>query len=172
MDNNDSVSQREAKTLDVDPPAEAGQEVVSEVRQQAETQGTETPPLRLPDICERAGITYRQADYWVHQGFLSCASDTTGTGVPRNFSYEDLRVAIVLGRLSRWGVATLHNKAPLIGEALDRHSGQGWLVLREEDYEWIPVRGDYVPSLHEDSFLSIAVESIDQLKGKENGRTS
>lgn len=39
---------------------------------------------------ELAGISYRQLDYWVRSGFVSCGDSGRGSGTRRRFSYSQV----------------------------------------------------------------------------------
>lgn len=48
------------------------------------------------DVC---GITYRQLDYWVRQGYIKPKPGATGTGHTRDFSDHEIAVAARMARL-------------------------------------------------------------------------
>jgi DNA-binding transcriptional MerR regulator len=41
--------------------------------------------ITSPEVCQLAGITYRQLDYWVRTEKIDCAVDATGSGSQRLF---------------------------------------------------------------------------------------
>lgn len=52
-----------------------------------------------PEACRLAGVTYRQADYWVRIGLLPCDTPARGSGSARRFSGRQVQVMWALGRL-------------------------------------------------------------------------
>lgn len=61
---------------------------------------TSPPPpgmLASADVCQLAGITYRQLDYWVRTGRLVPSLPGDGSGSRRCWSLDDARKAIELG---------------------------------------------------------------------------
>lgn len=42
------------------------------------------------EVAVAAGITYRQLDWWVRKGYLTPTVESTGSGVPRQWSLRDL----------------------------------------------------------------------------------
>ena len=60
-----------------------------------------------------AGLTYRQIDHWTKQGYLKPAGSTSGSGHPRQWSGEELRVARVMVQLLAAGftVTAAHDVA-------------------------------------------------------------
>lgn len=53
----------------------------------------------------RAGITYRQLDYWTRTGYLHAANgDTPGTGNARFYTVSEVAVATLMGRLTAAGI--------------------------------------------------------------------
>jgi DNA-binding transcriptional MerR regulator len=58
-------------------------------------------------ICRRAGITYRQLDFWSRAGYLHelPRPPHAGSGIPRYYPITELAVATLMGRLSRAGLA-------------------------------------------------------------------
>ncbi len=67
----------------------------------------ETPDEPAPDdapysavaVCEIAGISYRQLDFWCRTRYLSCSHPATGSGSARRFSADEVRVAVAIKRL-------------------------------------------------------------------------
>ncbi len=69
----------------------------------------ETPPgLTGPALARHIGVTYRQLDYWVRQGWLKPAHivgrPSTGTGHSRVFMGQEIVKAEHMGRMVAWGV--------------------------------------------------------------------
>jgi hypothetical protein len=70
------------------------------------------PTFSAPEVCARAGITYRNLDYWVRCGYVDLDdTDEThrrpGSGYQRRFTAGDINRFATLGRLVRAGL-TLH----------------------------------------------------------------
>ena len=47
--------------------------------------------MTAPEVCRAAGITYRQLDYWIRQGWISPTVRATGSGSRRRFDPSTLR---------------------------------------------------------------------------------
>lgn len=67
--------------------------------------------MRATDLAAAAGLTYRQLDWWVRRGLVTCqqakppAPRKRGHGFPREFTEEEARVVIDAGQLVTAGVA-------------------------------------------------------------------
>ena len=58
------------------------------------------------ELCELAGITYRQVEYWTRTGILAAANpEVSGSGTRRYYAPIELRVARVVALLAALGVA-------------------------------------------------------------------
>lgn len=64
----------------------------------------------------RAGISYRQLDYWIRCGYVP-GVDTAGQGHPREFTAWGERRVVLLGRLTRAGFTPL--RAVQIAQVLE-----------------------------------------------------
>lgn len=60
--------------------------------------------LSTVEVCRRAGVSYRQLDYWIRCGILTPAREARGSGSARRFTATDLLAVWVAGRLGRMGV--------------------------------------------------------------------
>ena len=60
----------------------------------------ELPGSNVPDV---PGVTYRQLDFWVRQGYLR-PEHAGGSGVARKWPAEEIRVLERMARLVRGGV--------------------------------------------------------------------
>lgn len=52
------------------------------------------------DAAEAAGVSYRQADYWLRTGVMKVLVAAEGSGSRRAWTQDDIDVLRVLGRLS------------------------------------------------------------------------
>jgi hypothetical protein len=64
----------------------------------------------IHDVLKRAGITYRQLDYWIGNGWIQPSREPSkrgsiGSGVPRIWPDDEIRVAIIMGRIVNAGLA-------------------------------------------------------------------
>lgn len=55
-------------------------------------------------LIDRGVVTYRQLDHWARRGFLHPEMDGDGSGYPRTWSADELRVAERMARLRRAGL--------------------------------------------------------------------
>jgi MerR HTH family regulatory protein len=54
-------------------------------------------------VMAAAGVTYRQLDHWVTKGWLGAGLAGSGTGHRRQFTDDQFRRALVMGKLIRAG---------------------------------------------------------------------
>jgi len=59
------------------------------------------------ELCDLTGITYRQADYWIRQGYLRCLNPGQGSGTRRRHPRREAEVA--------WGLAQLLSSGCTVG---------------------------------------------------------
>ena len=59
--------------------------------------------MNSEQLATRTGLTYRQIDYWVRQGYLR-PTGGEGCGYPRDFPADEVRVAVVMARLAAAGM--------------------------------------------------------------------
>lgn len=52
--------------------------------------------LNSVQLCEHAGITYRQSDYWTRAGYLSTLIPPRGSGSSNRYSHTEAEVARVV----------------------------------------------------------------------------
>lgn len=62
--------------------------------------------LRSPEVCDRAGITYRQLDLWSRKGVIAPVQEATGPGSRRLFSSPQVQALALLGTLASLGAST------------------------------------------------------------------
>lgn len=58
----------------------------------------------VPCFCKDLGVTYRQLDHWVRQGYLRPAVAQPGTGRPRSWPPFEIKVAARMARLTAAGL--------------------------------------------------------------------
>jgi len=57
-----------------------------------------------PPWAQRAGLSYRQLDYWTRQGWLLPTQEYAGPGFPRAWPRRERSVAVLMARLVDAGV--------------------------------------------------------------------
>lgn len=63
--------------------------------------------IKAPALILRAGITYRQLDYWTRRGYIVALPPVGGqqkSGVPRIWTDREASVCVLLARLVRAGI--------------------------------------------------------------------
>lgn len=70
-------------------------------------------PSYIPaaEVCQRAGVTYRQLDYWGRRGFIPC-QETKGSGYPRRFTEDDVTYIALFAKLVKAGLD--HDRADAV----------------------------------------------------------
>lgn len=63
------------------------------------TTGTMTRIYRAPEVCRRAGITYRQLDYWIRTGVIEIDDPYPGSGDQRLYTAEHLTELTLIRKL-------------------------------------------------------------------------
>lgn len=61
-----------------------------------------------PELCERAGVTHRQADYWTRRGWLRPSNPSRGSGTHRYFDAREVLKAAIIGRAGDIGIEAHH----------------------------------------------------------------
>jgi hypothetical protein len=90
-------------------------------------------PITSDVVCEAAGCSYRQLDYWTRLGLVEPLGRAhPGSGHPRVFSRREVRVAAVVAALMAVGATerTLANVAPLVRAMSDAEWHGTMLVSR------------------------------------------
>lgn len=59
------------------------------------------------EVCRIAGCTYRQLDYWIRTGLIFPAVQADGSGTRRQFSYDEVRIAVAVTLLRDSGIALI-----------------------------------------------------------------
>lgn len=82
------------------------------------------------ELCARAGISYRQADYWIRTGRLRPTCDARGSGTQRGFDDETVLAAAVMGCLRELG-ASLDTCAEIAAQLRDwpAHERHGFIFV-------------------------------------------
>ena len=65
-----------------------------------------TAHVQAAEVCHRAGVSYRQLDYWARRGFIP--NTGKGSGVPRQFTVEDVDYITTFAKLVHAGLG--HDK--------------------------------------------------------------
>lgn len=81
------------------------------------------PTLSTRELCTLAGITYRQADYWVRQGYLRTDGTQQGSGRHRRHPLVELQVARGLAQLLAAGCSHPADVADTLRDLPDSWSG-------------------------------------------------
>jgi len=105
-----------------------------------EVTGVEVPEIeevgfRGPQVCEIAGITYRQLDYWARTNLLCPSiSEARGSGTQRRYSYRDLLDLKVIKRLLDAGVSlkSARRAVSVLREGMGEELATANLVLNGE----------------------------------------
>lgn len=64
----------------------------------------DTTGLRSTQVCRRAGITYRQLDYWGRLGLITPPATGCGPGCPRRWSLDQVDRVCAIAAWVRLGV--------------------------------------------------------------------
>jgi DNA-binding transcriptional MerR regulator len=62
----------------------------------------------MPWQLRATGITYRQLDHWIRRGHLHPDNATAGSGIAREWSNDELAVAVRMARLVKAGLSPEH----------------------------------------------------------------
>lgn len=82
------------------------------------------------ELCQAAGITYRQCDYWTRTGILKPDQEAAGSGSSRNFTDTEARVARRIRRLLDAGfVLETAAKIARLAEAMSTAEGYAQFEL-------------------------------------------
>lgn len=88
--------------------------------------------LSSTEVIARAGVTYRQLDYWCRTGVLSPVGNLRGSGSFRRWSIDDIEIVAALGRLAAMGAPTPVLERVAIAVAR-------WLALGDVGAAWLVV---------------------------------
>jgi hypothetical protein len=88
-------------------------DLLDQVATAAEGQRTVT----TTQLAERAGVTYRQVDYWTRHGYLTPLPGHTGQGYPRAYPVDQIVKARIMGSLAKL-FAYNHDGAARIAEEI------------------------------------------------------
>lgn len=58
--------------------------------------------MNAPELAQRAGISYRQLDYWIRKGWID--GTNPGTGYVRRFAEEDAARVMMMAKLIAAGL--------------------------------------------------------------------
>jgi DNA-binding transcriptional MerR regulator len=84
-------------------------------------------------LMRQSGLTYRQLDYYCAMGYLAPAEDEPGSGHPRRYSEDQVRIAVLIKKLLDAGftvsaAATLAREHVETGRPLVVNA-DGWLLI-------------------------------------------
>jgi DNA-binding transcriptional MerR regulator len=85
------------------------------------------PGRSVNDLLRMTGLTYRQLDYWVRQGYLQPDNPEPGSGVNRKWSTLEIAVATTMGALVNAGLA-VEKAAVIARETLTYPMGRATLA--------------------------------------------
>jgi hypothetical protein len=57
----------------------------------------------LHNVCERAGISYRQGDHWIRKGYIHVEDALIGSGLHRELTLGEAAQFVAVGQLIRAG---------------------------------------------------------------------
>lgn len=93
-----------------------------------------TQTISTPEACRITGITYRQIDYWIRQGWLHPHIRGRGSGHPHRLSVMDLRCAMAIEAVVS---AKLNGQGEIIRAVAERSripEEEGAVVMRGRVY--------------------------------------
>lgn len=61
----------------------------------------------LTDVIQRAGVTYRQADFWIRNGHIEVVGGGAGSGHIRVLDQRNATLLVLMGRLTRAGLSVV-----------------------------------------------------------------
>lgn len=101
---------------------------------------TTTAAYSTREVCDAAGVSYRQLDYWCRLGLVRPSlADATGSGSRRRWSTHDAAIVRVLGRVA--GPVPVNRLGELVG-FLDDLPLQQWaatqIVIDQDGGVWRP----------------------------------
>lgn len=126
--------------------------------------------FRAPVVTDVVDVTYRQLDYWDRRGVLVPEVEAAGSGTQRVYSFEDMCLAALVGRLVRsvgeqggWGhsletAAVAVSRIRLAGQQVCLSAG---VVAPSPNYDGPLVFPDEVPtSLTEHGFIVLSHDDM------------
>jgi DNA-binding transcriptional MerR regulator len=57
------------------------------------------------DVLREVKVSYRQLEYWSHQGYIPGVEKETGSGVPREYTREQIEFIKIMSALTRGGMS-------------------------------------------------------------------
>ncbi len=77
-------------------------------------------------VCQVAGITYRQLDYWIRNAVVSPTVGANGSGTRRAFTLHEVRIVRLVADLNRLGAGSdALRKAAMFAELLSPREWTG-----------------------------------------------
>lgn len=59
--------------------------------------------LTSPEVCRLAGCSYRQLDYWTHEGVVAPTRPSSGSGTVRGWTVEEAAIVRLLATMAKLG---------------------------------------------------------------------
>ncbi len=88
-------------------------------------------PLRSPELVEASGATYRQVDWWARRGLLPVVTPAHGSGTPRLFHPDAVRVATALRRWAEIDYGDIAEAVQRAEPGTAVHLGNGIVIFPE-----------------------------------------
>lgn len=128
------------------------------------------PSFRGPEVCELAGISYRQLDYWTRTGLIwSSIAQASGSGTQRLWSREDIAYIRLIRELLDLGVALPRIRAMSreLRLSIDTRDEKPFLVATTSDAQ--AVTGEELLDVVRNSVTTIAL-SLDEVCALDDDR--
>jgi hypothetical protein len=103
------------------------------------------PGLSTAQFCDRAGISTRQADYWLRAGWLvPSVAKGEGIGSKHRWSDEDVVVARVVDQIPKGsaGAAGMEDVISAAAEMVRAEPDAYWLILTDRSVRALPELAD------------------------------
>lgn len=73
----------------------------------------------LKEVCRRAGISYRQANFWIEKGYVQIKDKNVGTGYPREIASLEQGQFFILAQLVNNGLK-LNKAVEILPQILEK----------------------------------------------------
>lgn len=94
-----------------------------------------SPTFSSTEVCEKAGISFRQLDHWRSKGFVRPQREPRGPGDRVSYAQDEMQVAVSMGRLVAAGLelASAHDAARQMASGQDEAYLKRGVVVRFQD---------------------------------------